>query len=69
MHPPYCYLIKETIFGGGELQNIKCLFWFSLELSSETFIILRNERDMIINVRVHWCSCNVPAFLSDFNET
>ena len=67
------YLINDTIFegrggGGGGLQNIKCVFWFSLQLWSETFIILRNERDMIINV--YWCSCNVPAtLLSDFNET
>ena len=33
------------------LFNIKCVFRFSLQLLSETFLILRrNERDMIKNV-------------------
>ena len=31
-----------------KLRNTKCVFWFSLQLLSETFLILRrNERDMI----------------------
>ena len=34
----------------------KCVFWFSLQLLSETFLILRwNGRDMIKNV--YWSSC------------
>jgi hypothetical protein len=44
------------------------VFWFSLQLLSETFLILgRNERDMIkkyISFHVKY-----PPFLSDFNET
>ena len=41
---PY-YLINFTIFGK-KLLNAKCVFWFSLQLLSETFLILRrNERD------------------------
>jgi len=33
---------------GKKLLNIKCVFWFSLEFLSETFLILkRNERDTI----------------------
>ena len=39
------YLINGTIFGGGGLNNV---FWFSLQLLSEKFLIpRRNERDMI----------------------
>jgi hypothetical protein len=61
------YLINGTIFGKN-LLNIKCVFWFYLQLLSETFLILRiTERDIIINV--HRCSCKVPLLLSDFNET
>jgi hypothetical protein len=48
--------------------NIKCVFWFSLQLLSETFLILRRiRRDIIINV--HRCSCKVPLLLSGLNET
>jgi hypothetical protein len=61
------YLINGTIFGK-MLLNIKCVFWFSLQLLSETFLILiRIQRDIIINVRRS--SCKAPLFLSDFNET
>jgi hypothetical protein len=60
------YLINGTIFGK-PLLNIKCVFWFSLHLLSETFLILRRiQRDITINV--HRSSCRVPL-LSDFNET
>jgi len=50
------------------LLTTKCVFWFPLQLLSETFIILRrNEGDMIRNV--YWYSYTDPLFLSDFNET
>jgi hypothetical protein len=59
---------KRHDFRKKKLSNIKCVFLFTLQHLSETFIILRRiERDIIINV--HGCSCKVPAFLSDFNET
>jgi len=59
-HAPYChlwpvwiynifrhYLINGTIFEK-KLLNTKCVFWFSLQLLSETFLILRGiERDVI----------------------
>jgi hypothetical protein len=55
------YLINDTIFGK-RLLNTKCVFWFSLQLSSETFLILRrNERDMIKNL--YRSSCKVPVTL------
>jgi hypothetical protein len=58
-HAPYCIvtclslpcfphnLIKGTIYGN-TLLNTKFVFWFSLQLLSETFLILRGtERDMV----------------------
>ena len=55
------YLINGTIFGK-RLLNTKCLFWFSVQLLSETFLILRRSaRDMIKNV--YRCSCKVPTIL------
>jgi len=61
------YLVHGTILKK-TLLNIKCVFWFSLQLLSETFLILRRtERHMIISV----CrsSCKVPVILVRFNET
>ena len=45
------YLINGTIFGKN-LLNIKCVFWFYLQLLFETFLILRRiQRDIVINVK------------------
>jgi hypothetical protein len=61
------YLINGAIFGK-KLLNIKCVFWFCLQILSQTFLILRRiQRDIIINV--HRSSCKVPLLLLDFNET
>jgi hypothetical protein len=50
------------------ILNIKCVFWFFLNLLSETFLILRRiQRDIIVNV--HRSHVKYPLFLSDFNET
>jgi len=47
------------------LLNIKCVFWFSLRLLSETFLILtRNEQDMIRHV--YWATHKVPVILVRF---
>ena len=44
------------------------MFWFSLQLLSETFLILKRiKRDTIINVKTS--SCKVPFFFSDFIGT
>ena len=57
---PY-YLINGTIFDK-TLLKIKCVFWFSLQLLCETFLILRRtERGMIKNL--HWSSCEVPVII------
>jgi len=47
-----------------KLLKINCLF-FSLQLLSESFLILRRfQRDIIINV--HWSSCKVPVIPATF---
>ena len=47
-----------------QFLNIKLCFVFSLQILSDTFLILRRiQRDMITNV--FWSSCNVPVVLSD----
>jgi hypothetical protein len=45
-----------------QLLNIKRVFWFSLQLLSETFFVLRRiERDVIRIV--YWSSCKEPIIL------
>jgi hypothetical protein len=47
-----------------KLLSIQRVFWFSLQLLSETFLILRrNERDVI---NVYWSVCKVPVILVRF---
>jgi hypothetical protein len=58
------YLLNGTIFGE-TLLNIKHVLWFSLQLLSETFLILRRfQRHIITNV--HSSSCKVPDILVIF---
>jgi len=48
--------------------NIKCAFWFSLQLSSETLLILKIiEQDMVkkLYIGLH---IKYPLFLSDLKE-
>jgi hypothetical protein len=48
--------------------NLKCVFWFYVQISSETFLILsRIRRDIVVNVRTS--SRKSPLFLSVFNHT
>ena len=74
-HSPYCVvfcrlsgstmfffstLSYEPLAFREKLLNIKCAFWFSLQLLSETFFILRrNERNY--EMRVHRFSRKVPV--------
>ena len=42
-----------------KMLSTKCVFWFSLQLLFETFLVLRiTKRDVIKNV--YWSSCKVP---------
>ena len=67
-HVPYCHLRRVWLYHifihyhlngticEKRLLSIKCVFWFSLRLSPETFLILRRTvRDVIIPV--YWSSC------------
>jgi hypothetical protein len=74
-HAPYCTVIcglsGSTMFfhilTNGKifrkkLLKIKCVFWFSLQLLSETYLILRrNQQATIINV--HRSSSKAPVIL------
>ena len=81
VHVPYCnlwpaplynifphYLINGMILKKKKLLNTKCVFWFSLELLSETFLLLRRRvrRDKKMYFGLH---LKYPLFLFDFNET
>jgi len=55
---------KNGIIFWKRLLNIKCVFWFSLQLLSQIFLILRTEQDIFINV--HRLSCKVPVILVRF---
>ena len=46
----------------------KYVFWFSLQLLSATFLILRRNQGNTAT-HVNKSSCKVPLFLSDSNET
>jgi hypothetical protein len=63
------YIISSTArFLEKNSLNIKCVFWFSPQLLSETFLTLRRvRRDTAINAQ--GSSRKVPLFLSDFNQT
>ena len=58
------YLINGAIFGN-KLLKIMCVFWFSLQLLSKKFLMLRRiQRDIIINVKTS--PCKVPVILIGF---
>jgi hypothetical protein len=62
---PYC-LVNDTIFERN-LLNITCVYWLSVQLSSEIFLTIRRiERVTIINVR--GSSRGHHLFLLDFND-
>ena len=56
------YLIDTTIFGKKVAGGNICVFWFSLLISSEIFLILRRtKRGVTINI--HWSSREVTIIL------
>jgi len=61
-------IVQMAQFSDKKLLNTKCVFWFSLQILSETFPILRGtERDLTINV--HRLYVQDLLFLSDLNDT
>jgi hypothetical protein len=64
----FFHIISLTTWFLNKAKHTKCVFCFSLQLWSETFLILRRtEWDM--NKKVYWSSHKYPLFLSNFNET
>jgi hypothetical protein len=73
-HSPYCifmwpvrlyqicphYLTNGTGFWN-KLLNIKCVFWFFLQLLSEIFLILSRIQREDITPNVHWSLRKVPV--------
>ena len=47
----------------------KIVFWFSLQIVSETFFVLRISKRIIINKCKHVFNVKYPLFLLDFTET
>jgi hypothetical protein len=62
----FFHIISQTVrLSEKQLLNMKYLWWFSLQIMSETFVILGiMEPDVIINV--HRPSCNLPVILVGF---
>ena len=68
---PYClcslwlqhilrYYLMKARFSEKKSLNIKRVFWFSLQISFKTFLILRrNQRDIVINVKTSLCQVPV----------
>jgi len=57
------FLLRIIILSITIIQH-KCMFWFSLLLSSATFLILRIPRHIIVNA--HMSLCKVPVKLVRF---
>ena len=76
-HVPNCHLLPVPLYNifphyltngtilGQKLLNIKCVFWFSVQLLSETFLILRRIQWDIINL--YWSSRKVPVTVVRFD--
>ena len=61
-------LISYTARFRRKVIDIKYLFWFSLQLLTEAFLIPRKIRRYVI-INVYSFSCKVPLFLSDYRQT
>jgi hypothetical protein len=59
---------RAARFSKNKLLNTKCVFWFSLRLFSETFLILRRTERAMIKI-IYLSAYKYPLFLSSFNET
>ena len=59
------FFSNRAVYEGKKLFNIKCVFWFSIQILSETFLILRIiQRDIVISV--HTSPHKAPVILVSF---
>jgi hypothetical protein len=76
VHGPYCIIIRgltgstirHDFWGKKMFLNIKCVFWFSLQLLSENFLLLRRfQRDIVMYVQ-NFCQIfmKLTIFSTDF---
>jgi hypothetical protein len=63
------YLKNGTIYveGGGKSLNTKCVFWFPLQLSPETFLIYEELSEVWSKIYIGLHVID-PIFLSGFND-
>ena len=69
----FCHTSQHYLTNGTNFFQ-KCYwaqnaFWFSLQLLSATFLILRSIEGNTNIMYTYRCSGTVPLFLADFNET
>jgi hypothetical protein len=62
------YLTNVTIFEKKKLLNTKFVFWFSLQLLSETFLIVMRISEILLKMYIGLHE-KYRLFLSDINET
>jgi len=62
------YLIKGTILEKKKLLNTNCVFSFSLQLLSQTFLILRSTQHDMIKKMCFGLHVKCPLFLPEFNK-
>jgi hypothetical protein len=62
--PPYCPTLSHKQCNFLNKVTINCVFWSSLQLLSETYLILRRIQRDVINVHRH--SCKVSVILVRF---
>ena len=66
-----CRIFRNNIVNGTILQtnflDMKCVFWFSLRLLSETFLLQERIQSGII-IRALWSSLKVTYFRPTFNK-
>jgi hypothetical protein len=70
---PYCSTLSHKLHDFRKKKkwlNIKCVFWSTLQLLPETFLVLRRiQWDIMIKVYRSSCKIGYPLVLSNFNET
>jgi len=64
----FLIISKTARFAEKRLLNMKYVFWFSVQISSEKFLILRTRTDIMI-IKLDSSSCKVPVILVRLKKT